>query len=232
MAPLTGKTILVTGAKGGLGSFVTEALLNAGANVVGTSRSIQQKDFDNPSFTAIAAELGDAAAAQSLVDSVLQRFHRIDGLVHLVGAFAGGHSIAATDEATLDHMLEVNLRSAFRIMRAVLPHMQRQKAGRVVAVGSRAAVEPSALTGAYNASKAALVSLVKTVAVENKDAGITANVLLPGTMDTPANRAADLTADYTRWVPPGDVASLVVWLASEAGAQVNGAAIPVYGRDI
>jgi NAD(P)-dependent dehydrogenase (short-subunit alcohol dehydrogenase family) len=74
-----------------------------------------------------------------------------------------------------------------------------------------------------------MVSLVKTVAAENRDAGVTANVILPGTMDTPANRAAMPGSDFSKWVQPANVASLAVWLASDAAKDVNGAVIPVYG---
>jgi len=84
---------------------------------------------------------------------------------------------------------------------------------------------------AYSASKAAMVSLIRTVALENKVAGLTANVILPGTMDTPANRNAMLNADFSKWVRPETVASLVTWLAGDAGKDVNGAVIPVYGKD-
>jgi NAD(P)-dependent dehydrogenase (short-subunit alcohol dehydrogenase family) len=129
-------------------------------------------------------------------------------------------------------MLEMNLRSAFYIARAVLPHMRAAGSGRILAIGSRAAVEPGAGAGAYSASKAALVSLIRTLAVENKDRCISANVILPGTMDTPANRAADPKADFSRWVQPSQVAGMLLHLASDAAAQVSGAVIPVYGRDI
>ena len=84
--------------------------------------------------------------------------------------------------------------------------------------------------GAYGASKAALVSLVKTAAAENKDAGMTANAILPGTMDTPGNRGSDPNADFSKWVQPSNVASLVLWLASDSGKDTNGAVIPIYGN--
>ena len=126
-------------------------------------------------------------------------------------------------------MFDMNLHSAFHTLRAVLPHMRKAKAGRIIAIGSRAAEAPGASVGAYSASKAALVSLIRTVAIENKDAGITANVLLPGTIDTPANRNAMPGADVSQWVQPASIASLIVWLASDAGKDVTGAAIPVYG---
>src|ERR1019366_6299339 len=131
---------------------------------------------------------------------------------------------------TVDQMLDLNYRSAFFIARAVLPHMRQQGSGRILVVASRQAVEPGAMVGAYSASKAAVVALIHTIALENKDRGISANTVLPGAMDTPANRAADPERDPSQWVQPAQVAALLVHLASDAGAQVTGAAIPVYGR--
>jgi NAD(P)-dependent dehydrogenase (short-subunit alcohol dehydrogenase family) len=224
------RTVLITGAKGGLGTCVTQAFLAAGDTVAGSSRSISEADFAHPKFIPMAAELSNAEAARRLVDDVVARFERIDVLVHVVGGFAGGSPVAETDDATLDKMLDLNLRPVFHIVRAVVPHMRRQSSGRIVAVGSRAAVDPQAFIGAYSASKAAMLSLMTTVAKENADLGITANVVLPGTMDTAANRAGDPKADFSKWVPPGKVASTILWLASDAASHVSGAAIPVYGR--
>ena len=109
MNALEGKVTLVTGAKGGLGSFVTEAFLAAGAKVVGVSRSIQASDFSHPEFTAMAAELSSGEAARKLAEEVVARFGRIDALVHVMGGFAGGKSVAETDDATFEKMLDLNL---------------------------------------------------------------------------------------------------------------------------
>jgi NAD(P)-dependent dehydrogenase (short-subunit alcohol dehydrogenase family) len=224
-----GQVVLVTGADGGLGTSVTQAFLDAHATVVGTSRKIRQADFNSADFTAVPAEISTQTGATSLIDAVLTRFGRLDVLAHTVGGFAGGQSVADTDDATFHRMFDLNLNSFFYILRASIPSLRKSGHGRIVAIGSRAAVEPGAGVGAYGASKAAMVSLVKTVAAENRDAGVTANVILPGTMDTPANRAAMPQADFSKWVQPANVASLTVWLASEAGRDINGAAIPVYG---
>jgi NAD(P)-dependent dehydrogenase (short-subunit alcohol dehydrogenase family) len=110
--------------------------------------------------------------------------------------------------------------------------MRRQKGGRIVAIGSRAGVEPAANIAAYAASKAALVSLLKTAALENRAAGIAANVILPGTIDTPANRASDPGGDRAKWVSPQKLAALAVFLASDDAAEITGAAIPVYGAGL
>ena len=226
------KVVLITGAKGGLGTYVTQTFLGAGATVIGVSRSISAADFPGDRFVAMPAELSSGENARALADAVVKQHQRIDVLVHLVGGFAGGKPVAETDDATLDRMLDLNLKSAFHITRAALPHMRQKRSGRILAIGSRAAVEPQAAIGVYSASKAALVSLIRTIALENKDTCITANVILPGTMDTPANRASDPNADFAKWIQPAQVAALLLHLASDAGAQINGAVIPIYGRDI
>jgi len=229
---MTGKTALITGANGGLGTHVTKALLDAGFVVVGLAPKIRQADFDHPNFTALPASLDSLDAAKKAADTVIGRFGKIDVLAHLVGGFAGGQTVADTDDATFQRMFDMNLNSAFHMLRAVIPHMRKAGAGRIIAVGSRAAEDPGPGVGAYSASKAALVSLIRTVAIENKDAGITANIILPGTMDTPANRKAMSGADTSTWVQPASVAGLIVWLAGDAGKDVTGAAIPVYGRGL
>jgi NAD(P)-dependent dehydrogenase (short-subunit alcohol dehydrogenase family) len=229
---MPGKTALVTGANGGLGIPVTQALLDAGFTVVGLAPKIQQSDFKSPHFTALPAALDSLAAAKRAADTVIARFGNIDVLAHLVGGFAGGQSVADTDDATFQRMFDMNLNSAFHILRAVIPHMRKARTGRIIAIGSRAAEAPGPSVGAYSASKAALVSLVRTVALENKDAGIAANVILPGTIDTPANRKAMPGADTSAWVQPASIASLIVWLAGEAGKDVTGATLAVYGKGL
>jgi len=228
---MKGKVVLVTGANGGLGTSVTRAFLDAGATVVGTSRRIQASEFRNPNLVAIPAELSKWKGAKSLVDQLVAQFGKLDVLAHTVGGFAGGQTLAETDDATFQRMMDMNLNSTFQILRATVPLLRKTGAGRIIAIGSRAALEPGANVGAYSASKAAMVSLIRTVAVENQAAGITANVILPGTMDTPSNRQAMPKADFSKWVRTETVAGLMVWLARDAGTDVNGAVIPVYGTE-
>ena len=225
------KVVLITGANGGLGTFVTKDFLESGARVAGVSRAIADSDFPSPNFHAIASDLNGETASK-IAAAVEQKWGRIDALIHLVGGFAGGTTVDATTEETLDRMLDANFRSAFHILSAVLPRMRTSGGGRIVAIGSRPALDPAPAIGAYAASKAALVSLIRTVALENKGAGITANVVLPGMMDTPGNRAAMPTADPSKWVQPAHVAKLLVFLASDEAAQMSGAVIPMYGADL
>jgi NAD(P)-dependent dehydrogenase (short-subunit alcohol dehydrogenase family) len=224
------KVVLVTGANGGLGNFVTQAMLDAGATVVGVSRNIQAADFDHPGFLALVGEISTSAGARAVVDHVVSKLGRLDVVVHTVGGFAGGPSLAETDDSTFQRMMDLNLNSTFYLLRAAIPIMRKTTNGRIIAIGSRAALEPGAGVGAYSASKAAMVSLIRTVALENQDVGLTANVILPGTMDTPANRKTMPNADVSKWVQPANIASLITWLAGNAGKDVNGAVIPVYGN--
>jgi NAD(P)-dependent dehydrogenase (short-subunit alcohol dehydrogenase family) len=228
---LTNKIVVITGANGGLGNDVTKAFLAARARVIGVSRAITDAEFADQRFSSVAVAISSAEEARSLIETIAAKEGRIDGLVHLIGGFAGGKSVADTDDATFDNMIDMNFRSAFHLIRAVVPRMRAQGGGRIIAIGSKAAVEPSPMAGAYAASKAALVSLIRTVARENGDRGITANAVLPGTMDTPANRAADPKADFSKWVQPSQVASLLVHLASDQASQINGAVIPIYGSE-
>jgi NAD(P)-dependent dehydrogenase (short-subunit alcohol dehydrogenase family) len=229
---MKGKVVLVTGANGGLGTFVTQAFLDAGATVIGTSRKIQQTEFNHANFVALPGEISTGEGAKGVVDRAVARFGKLDVLAHTVGGFAGGQSIAETDDATLQSMFDLNMNCTFYLLRAAIPVLRRASGGRIIAIGSRSALEPGPNVGAYSASKAAMVSLVKTVALENKDAGLTANVILPGTMDTPGNRKATPDADFSKWVRPAAVASLMVWLGGEAAKDVNGSVIPVYGADV
>jgi NAD(P)-dependent dehydrogenase (short-subunit alcohol dehydrogenase family) len=204
MSRLDSKIVLVTGAKGGLGSAVTQAMLDAGATVIGVSRSIRQTDFAHPSFHARSAELSTRESAAAAVDAIDDAFAK---------------------------MFALNFYSALHLFQAALPAMRRQGFGRILAIGSKASLEPAARTAPYNVSKAALLSLVRTIAEENKTSGITANIVLPGTMDTPANRAAMPDADFSHWVQPSQVAALLVHLVSDEASQITGAAIPIYGRE-
>jgi NAD(P)-dependent dehydrogenase (short-subunit alcohol dehydrogenase family) len=229
---MAGRVVLITGANGGLGTFVTQRFLRAGDTVIGVSRKITQSDFKGGNFIAESVDLNDLAAAQSLVHRIIERFKRIDVVVHTVGGFAGGTALHETGEKTWTQMQDQNLTSAFLLAKAVIPEMRKGRNGRFIAVGSKAAEHPHANLGAYVVFKSALVTFVQTLAIENAAFGITANIVLPGTMDTPGNRAAMPNVDPKSWVPPGEVANAIYWLAGDEAVQVNGATIPVSGRDV
>ncbi len=216
---VAGRVILVTGATCGLGKAVVTSAAAGGATVLGVSRS-----------SGIRADVGTPEGARSAVEAAVAQAGRVDALVHLVGGYAGGRTVADTDDALWTSMLDVNLNAAFYMTRAVLPHLIGSGWGRIVTIGARLGVEPGARAAAYSVAKAGLIALTRAIAAEVRDAGVTANAILPSIIDTPDNRAAMPSADFSKWVPSERIAALVLWLLSDEAADVNGATIPVYGR--
>jgi NAD(P)-dependent dehydrogenase (short-subunit alcohol dehydrogenase family) len=127
-------------------------------------------------------------------------------------------------------MIDVNLRSAFATVRAAIPHLKTAGWGRIVLIGSRAAGESPAGQAAFNAAKAGVAALGMTVAQELDDTAITANVIVPSVIDTPATRKALPFADYINWPTPDEIAAVIDFVLSDASGVISGATIPVYGR--
>lgn len=223
------KVVFITGASGGLGTSVTNAFLRQGARVIGASLHIKAADFPLPNFEAMTLDFNKLDEIKQGVARIVERYGRLDVLVHLLGGFAGGPSIAQTSDEMWSQMQNINLTPAFQVFRETIPHLRKSKSGRLIAIGSLTAAQPHANLGAYVTFKAALAVLVQTVAVENADAGLTANVILPGTMDTPANRKSMPDADFSKWAKTDDVADLVLSIAGDQSRHLTGLAIPIEG---
>ena len=218
---------LVTGASGGLGPFVIDAFRGAGYRVSATGLS-----WDAPARGAdhvSEADLSIERAAKDVVRQTEKAVGAIDCVLHLAGAFDGGVRVDDTSDAVWDEMLKVNLRTAVNVIRATLPPMRKRRSGRIVVVGSTAALHPVATWSAFSASVAALCAVVQAAGAELRGSGVTINAVLPTTIDTPAVRASISRAEADRSVPPQSLASLMLWLCSEAGAHMNGALLPVVG---
>jgi NAD(P)-dependent dehydrogenase (short-subunit alcohol dehydrogenase family) len=235
MSSLTGKCILVTGATGGLGKAVVRAFVQEGAFVAGTARRWSGEDAMD-GLLQVQADLTTPEGAEAAVRAAIEARGRLDAVVHLVGGFAMDGPLASTKVETWDRMMGINARSAFLVFRAaVAASQQTDKASpgglrRLIAVGSRAGEQTSPGVIAYAVSKAALHALVVNLAAEVADRHITVNAVLPGVIDTAANRAAMPEADFSKWVAPESIAETLVWLASDAAGNTSGALIPVYGR--
>ena len=159
------------------GTDARRAFLYAGATVVGTSRTIQQSDFDHPNFTALQAEISSLRAPKSPVDQVIVRFGRFDVLAHTVGGFAGGQSIVETDNEVFQRMFDLNLNCGFHILRAVIPPLRNTGNGPHHCDRKPSRCGTCCRCGSLQRFEAAMVSLIRTVALENKDTGLTANVI-------------------------------------------------------
>jgi NAD(P)-dependent dehydrogenase (short-subunit alcohol dehydrogenase family) len=228
------RVVVVTGAAGNLGSAVVRAFESAGANLTLVDRADGrlQRLFpdmaDSASYYfANSVDLTDADAVQSMVDGTIKHFGRIDVLVNTAGGYRAGTPVHETPLETWDFMLNLNARSVFLSSRAVIPHMLRQGSGKIISVAARAAERGRANMAAYSVSKSAVIRLTESMAAELRDMDINVNCLLPGTIDTPANRQAMPNADYSRWVKPEILAEVILFLASASARTLNGVSIPV-----
>lgn len=228
MSGFRDQVLLITGANGGLGEIVTRQFLDAGAYIVAVSKGLDQPP-ESKRILPLVLNLKNPAECRQAVNTAITTYGRIDFLVHLVGGFAGGKTIAETDDATWDGMLGINLNATFNLCREVLPTMLKQRRGRIIAIGSKAGVDPVPTLGAYHVSKAAMHALIRAIGAECVGTGVTANAILPSTIDTPSNRQSMPDADFSKWVSPRTIAQLIMYLASDAASDINGALIPIYG---
>jgi NAD(P)-dependent dehydrogenase (short-subunit alcohol dehydrogenase family) len=230
-----GQVVLITGAAGNLGSAVARAFRAHGARLVLVERSgdklVRAYGADEqPDLLPIGdVDLVDPAAWQGIVARAVARFGGIDALVHTVGTYRGGRTLAEEDLATWGTLFDANVRSALLACRAVLPGMLARGHGRIVTVASRDALVAEPGAAAYSAAKAALLRMTESLAAETRGRGVTANCILPAAIDTPQNRASLDPSAWPSLVPGDAIADVIVFLASPAARAVNGVALPVYG---
>lgn len=231
---LDGRPVLITGGSGNLGWVVTRSFLEAGADVCISYRNQARADALRSDLgpladrlVAVRADLLSSGDAQRLVRTILDRWNGLWAVINLVGGFRSAHPMWSADTAHLDFLLDANLRTVANVCTAALPHMVASRGGRLVNVSAKVALSGMKGLAAYSASKAALVAMTLSLAEELRGSGVTANVILPGIIDTPANRASMPTADRSSWTSPQHIADLLLFLASPLSSGITGAAIPI-----
>lgn len=227
------RTVIITGAAGNLGKAVAKAFGDLGANLVlvDLKRESLQGAFgaENDHRLFAPANLLEMGEASGVAQAALARFGRIDVLCNIAGGFRMGETVHETSDENWDFLFGINTRTLLHAARAVVPHMLAAGGGRIVNVGAYAAQRGAARMGAYTASKATVIRMTEAMAGELREKNINVNCVLPTIIDTPENRAAMPKADPAKWVAPTDLASVIVFLASDAARAVHGAAVPVTG---
>ncbi|MDB6011110.1 MAG: NAD-dependent oxidoreductase [Gammaproteobacteria bacterium] len=229
-----GKAIAITGAFGALGAATALVAAEQGARLALIDRAPHAPAglFDAHSDEIrllTGVNLTDETQASAAVRAAHEQLQGLDVLINVAGAFRW-QTVADGDPAVWDQMFAVNLKSALFTSRAAIPFLRQSQQGRIINIGANAALKAGAGMGAYTASKAGLHRLTESLAEELKAAGITVNAVLPSIIDTPANRADMPKADFTTWVTPRALAEVILFLASDAGAPITGALLPVTGR--
>jgi len=229
----SGRTVIVTGAAGNLGRAVAAAFAARGADLVlvDLKEEALAKTYGAADAKRLLApcNLLEPTQVEKLAQLAVERYGRIDALCNLAGGFRMGEPVHATAAATLDFLLDLNVRTMLNAAHAVVPRMLAAGGGKVVNVGAFAAQKGAAMMGAYVAAKSAVIRLTESMAAELREQNINVNCVLPTIIDTPENRAAMPKADPSRWVAPADLASVIAFLASDAARAIHGAAVPVTG---
>ncbi|MGI9227468.1 MAG: SDR family oxidoreductase [Gammaproteobacteria bacterium] len=228
------QVVVITGAAGALGSTTAELFFRAGANIalvdIDFSKLTHPRWKHAKNVGLFETDLTDVNSVNNSVAQIFERFGKIDCLTNVAGGFKMGPMVHETSVSDWDFMINLNAKSVFLMCRAVVPHMLDKKKGKIVNVAARAAVEGKAKMAPYCVSKAAVVTLTESLAAEHKMNNINVNCILPGTIDTPTNRADMPDADYSKWVPTTDLANEILHLCSEQAKSVVGAAVSVYGK--
>jgi NAD(P)-dependent dehydrogenase (short-subunit alcohol dehydrogenase family) len=233
------RSVVVTGATGNLGHAVVRAYLDAGAHVAIPVREMAKAEAlraalgehagtaDDPRLLTHETDLADRASMDAFVERVLRAWGRLDVLANLAGGFGTG---PADDLDRIRALWEQNVASVVVPTAACLVPMRARAYGRIVSVAAAAGLKGGKNTAGYAMAKGAVVRWTEALAAETKDQGITANAILPGTIDHPANRTSMPKADPKTWVQPVEAAALILFLTSTEASGVTGAAIPITGR--
>jgi NAD(P)-dependent dehydrogenase (short-subunit alcohol dehydrogenase family) len=230
-------TVVITGGTGGLGTALVKRLARGDARLAVTylipDEAVafeRQVELDEDRLLLRRVDATDPDEVGAFLKTASSHFGSIDALCSLVGGWAGARDVEETDDLRFERMIDLNLRSAFIAVRATIPYLREAGAGRIILMGSRAVVDTPSGQVAFNIAKAGVVALAKTAASELDQTDVTANVLMPSVIDTPATRAALPFADYVSWPTPDEIAAVIEYLLSPASQVINGADIPVYGH--
>lgn len=237
MFDLTGRVALITGATGGIGGAIAKKMKEAGATVVVTGRNIAKlnAEFGNE-FIKIPCDLAADGGAVELVMNTIEAAGKIDIVVNNAGITKDTLLMRMTDEQ-FDDVINTNLRSTFKICRACIMPMMKNRYGRIINMASIIGVIGGPGQANYAASKGGMIAMTKSIAAEVASRGITANCIAPGFIKTPMTDVLsdDLKKAYLAQIPagrfgePDDIAAACVFLASAEASYINGQTINVNG---
>ena len=220
---LTGKTALVTGAAGALGSAVARKCAEQGARTI--LLDVVAGFAEGPGER-LRVDLTDARAVEQAVASIGD----FDVVCNIAGGFDMGPKVHEITDGHWDAMFDINVTTLRNMLRATLPPLVARGRGSVINIGALGALQGLPAMGAYTAAKSVVMRLTEAAAAEVRHQGVNVNAVLPSLIDTPRNRADMPKADHSTWVRPASIANLVCFLASDAAADIHGALIPVRGR--
>lgn len=238
MGRLQGRRAIVTGAASGIGRASAELFAREGARVLAVDRPGADLTFEHAAIEGLAQDIGEDAAPAAIVGRAVEVFGGLD-IVYSNAGISGSSPVGETSDEAFDRQIAVNLRAAFRISRDAVPHLVKSGVGRLIFTASIMARHTDNGLVAYSASKAGVVGMMRTFALELGRHGVTANAILPGAIATGMTAASfahdEVAAVWAkkaalkRLGQPIDIARAALFLASDDGGFVTGQALGVDG---
>jgi 3-oxoacyl-[acyl-carrier protein] reductase len=237
MFDLTGRVALITGATGGIGSAIAKKMKQAGATVVVSGRNIAKMNAEfGDEYIKIPCDLATEGGAVELIMNTIEQAGKIDILINNAGITKDTLLMRMSDEQFED-VINTNLRSCFKMCRAAIMPMMKNRYGRIINMASIIGVIGGAGQANYAASKGGMIAMTKSIAAEVASRGITANAIAPGFIKTPMTDVLpeELKNTYLAQIPSGrfgepeDVANACVFLASEEASYINGQVLHING---
>jgi NAD(P)-dependent dehydrogenase (short-subunit alcohol dehydrogenase family) len=227
---LAGRKVVITGGLGAVGRATAAVLVAQGARVALLVRQAPDADAALSGLPLIPnTDLTDEASTAQALSQAALMLGGIDGLVNVAGGFVW-EKLEGGNISTWQRQFDVNLRTTVLASQQALPYLLKNPAAAIVNVGALATNKAALGMGAYTAAKSGVARLTEAMADEFKDRSLRINAVLPGTLDTVANRADMPDADTTRWVQPADLGAVIAFLLSHEARAVTGVCLPVNGR--
>lgn len=227
------KTILITGTTGNLGKAAVKKFLDSGYRVIAIVHKANSLEFmdDNKMLSVFQIDVTQSALCESVFKNIVSRHPQIDAALLLVGTFAAGN-LSNTTYNDIESMMLINFNSAYNLAQPLLQHMKSQNnGGKLVFIGSKPGADSRFAKEcvAYALSKSLLFKLAEIINADSKKSKVTATVIVPGTLDTEANRKAMPEADYKTWINPEDIATAMEFICSDNGNHLRETVLKMYG---
>jgi NAD(P)-dependent dehydrogenase (short-subunit alcohol dehydrogenase family) len=224
------KSIIITGATGNLGSAVTKRLIADGYTLY-TTLVPNEKPSEDPHVHGMHVDLFNEAECDRYVKEVIARGTELSAGILLVGGFQMG-GLLETDFAALDKMLRLNFYTAYSMVKPLFEHFEQKGGGQIILIGARPALKPDDgnWAVAYSLSKSLIFRLAELINEKGKDKNVRATVIVPSTIDTPANRQSMPDADFHKWVLAESIADTIAFMITDSGSVLRESVIKVYNR--
>jgi NAD(P)-dependent dehydrogenase (short-subunit alcohol dehydrogenase family) len=227
------KVAIVTGASGIMGNAVVKKFIDEGYYVIGTVIPNDQVPLNFPSdkFEKVVVDLMSEDDSKKFIDSVISKHGNIDAAILTVGGFAMG-KIAETKTSDILKQYKLNFETAYNVARPVFVQMLSQNNGRIFIIGSKPGLDAKKAKGmvAYSLAKSLIFRLAELLNDEAKGKNVVASVVVPSTIDTPANRKSIPAGNFESWVKPEAIADVIYWHCTDEASVLREPVLKVYNN--